>query len=353
MRAITFALLISFTMLEFGLSANSSSQTQEAFTPFTGKTTRNKVRLRAGADLNSPIVRELEKGTLLGIVGQDDLFYSVKPPQDLKVYVYRTYVLDNVVDGTQVNVRLEPSLESPVVAQLNKGDPAQGIASNLNNKWLEITLPETVQLYISKDFVEKAGPLELFAESQARRVEASRLIKDSYVSCQVELQKTPEERQLESPLAELREAVTQYEDLPEETARAQNYLAIIEQSSQQGENASRTPSQESMSRWFPKEAELFEQWLEKNPSKTMDDFYAEGRELAIQLRGRIEPYTRPVKNRPGNFLLINHQDNQPIAFLYSTQVDLQESVGKVVSLVALQRPNHHFAFPAFFVVSAD
>jgi hypothetical protein len=43
----------------------------------------------------------------------------------------------------------------------------------------------------------------------------------------------------------------------------------------------------------------------------------------------------------------------PIAYLYSTQVDLQGKVGQAVTLQAAPRPNHHFAFPAYFVLEAN
>lgn len=338
----------------------ATQRAHAAFEPFTGKTSRNRVRLRAGADLNSPIVRELEMGTLLGIIGQDDAFYAVKPPKDLKVYVYRTYILDNVVDGSQVNARLEPSLDAPVIAQLNKGDHVEGKVSAVNSKWFETSLPESTHLYIAKDFVEKVGPADMCKEVHSRREEANRAINGAYLTCQVELQKPADEMSLESPLNELRNASNIYSDVPEEAARAKNYVGLVEDSLQQrksgqteGEGSPARASQESMSRWFPREAELFERWLAANPNKTMDDFYAEEREQALQLRGIVQPYTRPVKNKPGNFLLINHQDSQPIAFLYSTQVDLQDKVGQVVSLVALQRPNNNFAFPTFFVMSVE
>lgn len=365
----TLAFLAEVTAVDSSHLVPVSPQPQEiaaiqrasaVFEPFTGKTSRNRVRLRAGADLNSPIVRELEMGTLLGIVGQDDVFYAVKPPKDLKVYVYRTYILDNVVDGSQVNARLEPSLDAPVIAQLNKGDHVEGKISAVNSKWFETSLPESTHLYVAKDFVEKVGPANMFREVHSRREEANRLINGAYLTCQVELQKPAEEMNLESPLTELRNASNTYSDVPEEAARAKNYVGLVEDSLQQrksgqteGEGTPARASQESMSRWFPREAELFERWLATNPNKTMDDFYTEEREQALQLRGIVQPYTRSVKNKPGNFILINHQDNQPIAFLYSTQVDLQDKVGQLVSLVALQRPNNNFAFPTFFVMSAE
>lgn len=363
MRNSICSVIVTLSLLSYtaDMSAADNVTTTKTFAPFTGKTTRNRVRIRTGADLNSSIVREVDQGTMLGVIGEEDTFYVVKPPKDLKGYMYRTYVLDNVVDGAQVNVRLEPSLDAPVIAQLNKGDRVDGNVSAVNSKWMEISLPETMRLYIAKEFVENVGPVDLLHAAHTRKQEASEFVNHAYLACQAELQKPAAEVSLERPLADLQQAAATYTDLPEEASRARNYAQVISESYAQktksseevGASDASNGSLEAMSGWFPNEAKLFEQWLSQNPEKTMDDFYLAQRENAVQLRGILQPYTRPVKNRPGNFLLISHHDHQPIAFLYSTQVDLQSKVGGVVSLVATTRPNNNFAFPAFFVISAE
>lgn len=48
-------------------------------------------------------------------------------------------MLDNTIEGNRVNVRLEPNLEAPIIAQLNAGDKIEGQISALNSKWYEIT----------------------------------------------------------------------------------------------------------------------------------------------------------------------------------------------------------------------
>ncbi|MGK3946699.1 hypothetical protein ABK046_51100, partial [Streptomyces caeruleatus] len=80
-------------------------------------------------------LRELNKDDLLVIVSEKDDFYGIQVPQDIKAFVYRTFVLDNVVEGNHVNIRLEPTLEAPVIAQLNSGERVDGVISPLNSKW--------------------------------------------------------------------------------------------------------------------------------------------------------------------------------------------------------------------------
>ncbi len=84
---------------------------------------------------------------------------------------------------------------------------------------------------------------------------------------------------------------------------------------------------------------------------TVEQFYENERENAAVLTGVIEPYSRPVKNRPGDYLL--RCDNLPLAILYSTRVDLEKFVGKKISIIAAPRPNNNFAFPAYYVLSLE
>lgn len=336
---------------------------------FTGKVTRNRVRMRTSADLGSPVLKELAQGELVGVLGEEDVFYAVKPPKDIKAYIYRTYVLDNVVDGAQVNVRLEPSLESPIIAQLNKGDRVEGKISEQSPQWLEISLPSHVKFYIAKDYIEKTGPAELYEKVQKRREEANWILKEALVLGQAELQKAPEMMQLDGVIADLKQVINNYADVPEAAQKAQTYLATVESVYQKKpliedapvaadtvlvvEDKQQPSSSETLAAWLPKESKLFEDWLQEHPQGTMDDFYADQKAEAQQLRGVIQPYNRPVKNRPGNYMLVNQQDNQPIAFLYSTQVDLKNSTGQLVTVQASPRPNNNFACPTYFVLSTQ
>lgn len=68
------------------------------FEPFTGKITKNKVRLRLQPTYDGPVLKELKRNDLLVILGEVEDFYAVQPPTDIQAYVFRTYVLDNVVE---------------------------------------------------------------------------------------------------------------------------------------------------------------------------------------------------------------------------------------------------------------
>ncbi|MCH9625881.1 MAG: hypothetical protein S4CHLAM123_10660 [Chlamydiales bacterium] len=103
--------------------------------------------------------------------------------------------------------------------------------------------------------------------------------------------------------------------------------------------------------WQPLEESLFHLWAAVNSDQDMEEFYQQEEQGATLLSGIVEPYNRPVKNRPGDFLL--KSDALPIAFLYSTKVNLEQFVGKKVTVIGAPRPNHNFAFPAYFVLDVE
>lgn len=393
-----------------------------AVKPFTGKITRNKVRLRLQPNLEGYILKEINKDDYVIVVGESDEYYAVLPPKDLKTYVFRTYVLDNVVEGNRVNVRLDPDLDSPVIAQLTTGDKVEGTISPLNSKWLEIKTPDTVRLYVSKEYVEKVGDPSMMARLEKRRDEVNALLNSTYLISQSELQKPFEQINLDNVFTNFSKIVKLYSDFPEQVTRAKEMLAKIQetyltkkiayletkaqslddhtsklspntqnqleqlertiqssQNSDQQESANNLPADESlviaatdqpiiidwnhafdtskmtdkMSSWVQAEKSLYDTWLEGHPNGTPETYYHEQIEEAVTLRGLVEPYHRTIRNKPGDYILVNKVNNLPIAYLYSTQINLQDKVGQEVTLKALPRPNNHFAFPAYFVVSVD
>ena len=108
-----------------------------------------------------------------------------------------------------------------------------------------------------------------------------------------------------------------------------------------------------MNYWTTAENTFYSSWSEHNENKSMNDFYAEQKNEAITLQGVLEPYHSSVKSKPGDFVLVNQSSHLPIAYLYSTQVNLDSYVGKEVSVIVSSRPNRHFAFPAYFVLGAQ
>lgn len=426
MRRVTpylfFAILASTPCLETRIFADADSipeETQQVETPqttveetkevakaperikkqipaFTGKITKNRVRMRIQPSLDSPILKELNNGDLLIIDGEVDDFYSVKAPQDLKAYVFRTFILDGAVEGTRVNVRLEPTLDSPIIAQLNSGDRVKGMISPLNSKWMEIQTPETTRFYVAKDFVENIGGPNKLAEISKRKEEVEKLYNDAYAMSHVEMQKDFENIQLDGINANLNKVITTYTDFPDFAEKSKSLmstlqdsytkkkLAYLEAAAQKNNQTLQAKTQElqqkeqlltqmqfiksnteeaplssnssptaKMAAWALAEQAAYEQWAQEQTAPSLEEFYRQEEQQAIVLKGILENYTKTVKNKPGDFVLINPANHLPIAYLYSTQVNLQDKVGQQITVRGTERPNNNFAFKAYYVLSVE
>lgn len=388
---------------------------EKPFDSFTGKLSKNKVRLRLQPNIEAPILKELSQGDLLIVVGESDDYYAVQAPEGIKGYVFRTYILDNVVEANKVNVRMEPNLDSPVIAQLSTGDKVDGTISTVNNKWLEITPPSTARFYVAKDFVENIGNPSTMAAIMKKRNDVNQLLNATYLASETEMQKEFPEIRLEGVYANLNKVMNQYPEFTEQVNRAkeltkvlqegylqkklvylenrekmnqsdlalktsemsekvkaqQEKLSNLEQQLNKERNAKRGPGTANnakiapnsasantgvnvkMAAWAPVEEALYKTWAQQNEQKSIDVFYQEQGAQAVALHGIVEPYTRVIKNKPGDYVLVNQTSHLPIAYLYSTLVNLQDVVGQELTVYGAPRPNNNFAFPSYFVLTTE
>jgi hypothetical protein len=352
------------------------------FTPFTGRIKGRKVRLRLQPDLESHIVKELGKHELVSVIGETGDFWAVEPPSGTKAYVFRSFVLENTVEGNRVNIRLEPDLEAPVIGHFNAGDKVNGTVSARNSKWLEITPPSHTQFYIAKELVEYAGTPEFKAHMEKRKSTVEQLLDAAALLSKVELRKTFEEVDIERLTHSYKTVIHDFADFPEYVEQAREALATLQEqytekkiafleakansvlaeetlpllASSAQEEAEPAPTEptsltDKMKLWEPVEEALYLTWARLNEDRSMEDFYDEQKLSSIVLSGILEAYNAPVKNKPGDYVL--KERDLPVAYLYSSQLNLQHLIGKRVTVTGSPRPNNNFAFPAYFVLSAE
>lgn len=378
--------LLAIPSLAVETSKTSLTTTSESF---TGKVLGNKVRVRTGADLDSHIVYELFKEDLILVKNEKNGFYAIEPTEEIKGYIFRAYVLDNIVEASHVNIRLEPSTEAPIIGQLNLGDKVQGIISKHCTKWLEIDLPSTTVFYIAKEYVEKEGDASYYFTYLDRKKEANNKLKEAIELADSEMQRPFNEIRIELIKEKLDHIITHYKDFKDHFNQAleksyavqdlyiqQKVQHLEEQNLAFSKNLSQknsvTLASDTLSlnedetfqedcllpkksasllsnAWEGIENSLFHLWLKDHPGKTQNDFYNEQIPFAHTLKGVIEPYNLAVKNRPGDYVV--KVGGLPIAFIYSTTINLHDKVGKIVTLQGLKRSNNHFAYPAYFVIS--
>ena len=320
--------------------------------------------MRLQPELDGYIVRELGKNELITVLDEEGDFYSVEPTSAIKAYIFRSFVLDNIVEGNRVNVRLEPDLEAPVIGHLNSGDRVVGKISKINRKWLEITPPASAHFYVAKNFIEYAGGPELKGKMAERKEVVEQLSEAAKLFASSELEKDFEEIDFESIKQGYLTIINDYSDFPTEAGIAKESLAGVQEdylqkrieylekkaalvSNLQPGNTLGVYSDCSAQVWGRIEDGLFASWVQINEDKTVDEFYEEQKLVAVSVSGILETFKSPVKNKPGDFILKNK--NLPVAYIYSTKLDLEDYIGKNVTLIGSPRPNHSFAFPAYFI----
>jgi hypothetical protein len=340
----------------------------DLFKPFTGKIKGKKVRLRASADIEGAVIGELNQGELISIVDDKGDFWAITPTAEAKAYVFRSFVLDNTIEGQRVNVRLQPSTEAPIIGHLNTGDKIEGRTCSTNNKWLEIKAPESTRFYVAKEFVEHAGGPEMKSQHEKRLSLGKQMLEASLSLAKSELKKSYDRIELEKVTGPLKGLIEEYADIKVVSAQATQELASLQEALLQKritylENKARgiDPQQEQalsadvvtekMKLWEPAEEALYLSWSTANEDKNLENYYEEQKAEACALTGVVETYDTCSRNKPGDYL-IKDQD-QIKGCLYSTKVDLSQYVGKKITVYGIERPNNNFAFPAYFVVEAE
>jgi hypothetical protein len=373
---------------ELATPVQVSSTPTPTFENFTGKILKNRVRMRCRPDLEGHIVKELNKNDYLLVTGQEGDFWIVTPPNDMKFFAFRSYIIDNMIEANRVNIRLSPDTESPIVGQLMHGDHVEGEVSSLDHRWLEIKPPSNVHFFVAKEFVEKAGDLEYFSKIQTRKEEVESLFSSANALSETESKKVFSEMNLDEACAKFDAIIRDYSDFPEYVRKAKENLAFLQdnylqkklsfletkvdlvqnvsdhetvsiapEKIEKKENSLKKPPKEpkncsltkKMSSWISVEEGLFTAWQQVNSGKDLEQFYHEQEINGQTLSGIVTSYDITLKDSPGDFLL--KSESSPIAFLYSTRIDLSSFVGKKVTLKVSQRANNNFAFPAYFVTS--
>lgn len=357
------------------------------FKSFTGKITANKVRMRSAPDLDGHIISQLNKSELVLVVQNAKDFWAVRPIADIKAYVFRSYIIDNVVEADKVNIRLAPNLDSPIVGQLKQKDKIDGIICSQNNKWMEIVLPNNVCFYIAKEYVTYAGNENFYAQMKNRKNNVEELLNSAYFITQGECKKPYDEMAPDEAIEQFDTIIKEFSDFPQHVQQAKEGLALLQDNYLQKKIAyleskanisnmeknellkavanintideqkavAKTQSSKTftdkMKFWETLEHSLYATWTTFHPEKKLDDFYQEQEINAITVAGILESYSQSIKNKPGDFIV--KQDGNEKAYLYSTKINLDEYVGKKVKLNVSARPNNNFAFPAYFVNSVE
>jgi uncharacterized protein YgiM (DUF1202 family) len=368
--------ILPLYFLIFAYAIAQKPMEEKSFTAFSGKVLGYKVRLRTKPDLESPIIAQLNKNDLLLIVGEENDFWKAQPPSQTNLYVFRSYVIDDTVEANRVNIRLLPNTESPIIGQLQKGQKITGSISKLNNKWFEITPPKNTVFYIAKEFVGYAGNSSYIVTMQKKTEEVKELLSKAYLYTEQQCKKPFNKMNPDKAIVLFEKIIENYSEFEEYVQQAKEGLSLLQDSYLQKKIAfletkanittaekkelasTQIPSTLSskqtlstkMEQWKPIEQSLFQKWSSFHPNKTMNDFYKEQKINSIAIQGTVQKFQQDIHHKPGDYILVGN--NTPIGYLYSTMIDLEKLEGKKVTLHVSPRSNHHFAFPAYFVLES-
>ncbi len=348
-----------------------------SFKPFTGKLVGNNVRMRVSPELDSQIVVELPKGDYVVVAAEKGDFYAVHPPEDTKAFIFRGFVIDDVVEGERVNVRLAPDRDAPIIGHYSTGAKVHGKICPGNNKWLEIAMPTDTLFFIAKEYIEYAGKPEIKVVYDKRKEAVKQLFEATQTLTQTELLKPFHEIDEQRIVHSYNTILSDYSDFEsyvEKSSRAltqfrEDYLnrkishleleaTKMSQTkglssldlSPEAEQSFASPT-DRMKIWEPVEEALYLSWSAMHHAKTMRDFYRDQKLKGQLISGILESYREPIKSKPGDYIL--KEKDVPFAYVYSTHVDLESLVGKRVTLIVSPRENNNFAFPAFYVLEVE
>lgn len=347
---------------------------------FTGKVCVHCAALRATPTGQSLPVFECERALLVRVTGSDGEFYQITPPDGLKAYIARKFIVEGRVQGQHVNLRARPNTESAILGQVNDQEklPVKTLAKAPD--WLEIPYPADRKLYIRKDLVARVGDEAAFSALQIQQSQIADYLKTAHTMVlearEQFKQQSPEsvswdkiqsayEKALKLALSSPAFTEMAHAIIQEQQVAFCDYQKWFLESKTLPSSQQISPGDESKSisepiaalntaptRWTKIEQMRMEQWLDAHPEKTESHYWHEQEQQSQRLEGTIAQYVRSdLRQKPGDFLLYN--SDIPVAYLYSAQLKLADLEGKTCNLRAVKRDDLGFALPAYCVIAVE
>jgi len=199
----------------------SSADQADVHFPYVGELTGDQVRIRAGGSRNYQILKVLPESAKLLVRDQKADWLKVRVPADVSLWISAKYVSvdpgSNVgtVTGDRVNVRARKG-KGDVMGQVKSGDKLA--VRGHDGNWLKIAPPETISAWVSAKYVRFLSTYDNMKATIESLDKFNDMMHQAKMKYELELEKKPEERDLESVL-------TMYDRImsaaPNETAMAQ------------------------------------------------------------------------------------------------------------------------------------
>lgn len=145
----------------------AASATDPVKFPRPGTVTTDRVNIRAGRSLNYEIMKKLDSGDRVTVLGIEGGWYRIVPPDGVSLWVSRRYISGGKVSCGRLNVRANPTLRSTVLCQIRRGDDVEVIEES--GDWTAIKAPGNAGLWVSSELIDLTPGRE--AVARVTRVE--------------------------------------------------------------------------------------------------------------------------------------------------------------------------------------
>jgi uncharacterized protein YgiM (DUF1202 family) len=146
--------------------------------PFIGRLNTDRVNLRIGPDINTPVIRTLEQGTILFVTGKVTEWFSVRLPEDVPLYIYRRLVsIQNGiarVDRDNINIRTGPGTNFLIIGRAKKTDTFSII--KIEDEWVRVKPSDELIGWIFGEFVK----YEMEVEEHLKKIKLEQEVKDLF-----------------------------------------------------------------------------------------------------------------------------------------------------------------------------
>lgn len=119
----------------------------------TGKVSIDRLNVRSGAGLESPVVGRLAKDSTVTVLRKVGNWLEIAAPQTLKVYISEARVNPGGILNGELNIRSKMSTDAPILGVLPKGAKVERIDER-NNGWVRIVPPASLKVYVAAFGVE-------------------------------------------------------------------------------------------------------------------------------------------------------------------------------------------------------
>jgi SH3-like domain-containing protein len=116
----------------------------------------DRVNVRARADMAAEVVTQVMADERLAVVSLQNDWVEIAPPDTVDAWAHRDFVKDGVSTVKNLNLRAGPGINYSIIGRLERGAsvPVRGQFG----EWLKIA-PTNVTLWVSREFVELVTPL--------------------------------------------------------------------------------------------------------------------------------------------------------------------------------------------------